>query len=150
MTGYPQPQHPGQQAQPMPGSPAGGPPVGYGPSGPADDHTFAMLSYLLAIFAHVIAPLVIYLIKMNESGYVRYHAAQALNLNLTALAYSLGSIMVSLFFGVITNCAGFVLIFPLLIAIWAGELVFLILAAMASNRGELYRIPTAACLPLVH
>ncbi len=133
----------------MPGQ-ADGQPVGYGPRGPADDHTFAMLSYLLSIVAGLLAPLVIYLIKMNESGYVRYHAAQALNLGITALVYTFGSFMAALFLGVLTKGAGFLLIFPLILVIGVGELVFLILGAVAANRGELYRIPTVACLPMVH
>jgi uncharacterized Tic20 family protein len=118
-------------------------------TGYSDDRLFAMLSYLLALVAWLLGPLIIYLVKMHESGYVRYHAAQSLNLGITALAYAIGSVMVGLFLGVLTNGPGFVVIIPLLIAIGAGELTFLILAALAANRGELYRIPTAACLPVV-
>jgi uncharacterized Tic20 family protein len=109
-----------------------------------------MLSYLLTFVAGLLAPLIIYLIKMHESGYVRYHAAQSLNLGITGLAYAVGSFMAGLILGVLTHGPGFFVIFPLLIAIGAGELIFVIMAAVAANRGDLYRIPTAACLPIVH
>lgn len=110
----------------------------------------AMLSYLLTIVAGLLAPLIIYLVKMHESGYVRYHAAQSLNLGITGLAYSVGSFMVGLFLGVLTHGPGFLVIFPLIFAIGVCELIFMIMAGVAANRGELYRIPTAACLPIVH
>jgi uncharacterized Tic20 family protein len=38
---------------------------------------------------------------------------------------------------------------PLAIAFPLAHLVFLILAAVAANRGEEYHVPVAACLPLV-
>jgi uncharacterized Tic20 family protein len=109
-----------------------------------------MLSYLLTFAAHLIAPLIIYLIKMNESRYVRFHAAQSLNLNITAFVYAVGSFILGLILGVLTHGFGFLVIFLLFIVIGLGELVFLILAAIAAYRGELYRIPTVACLPIVH
>jgi len=134
---------------PAPSIPAGSP-RGYGPRGPSDDHLFALLSYALTLVAGFIPPLVIYRVKMHESGYVRFHAAQSLNLGITGLAYATGAFMVGLILGVVTHGAGFLVIIPLFIAIGAGELVFLILAATAANRGELYRIPAVACLPIVH
>src|SRR5690348_18199039 len=79
--GYTQPGY-----SPPPGEPGYGQqdnPQGYGPRGASDDQTWAMLSYILALFASVIAPLVIYLVKKNESRYVRFHAAQALNMGIT-------------------------------------------------------------------
>jgi uncharacterized Tic20 family protein len=93
--------------------------------------------------------LIIYLIKMNESGYVRYPrtGAQPEHYRCGLL---LGSFIISLILGVATHGPGFVLFIPLLAVILIGQLVFLILAAVASNRGELYRVPNAFCLPLVH
>jgi len=144
MTGYPPPPQP-----PVPRFTPGNP-LGYGPRGASDDQLWALLSYLLTFVAHFIAPLIIYLVKMNESGYVRFHAAQSLNLNITGFAYAIGSFIVGLILGVVTHGPGFLVIIPLFIAIGIGELVFLVLAATAANRGELYRIPTVACLPVVH
>ena len=141
MTGYPPP--------PVP-SVTPGNPLGYGPRGAADDQLWALLSYLLTFVAHVIAPLVIYLVKMNESRYVRFHAAQSLNLNLTGFVYAVGSLIVGLILGVATHGPGFLVIIPLFIAIGASEVIFLVMAAIAANRGDLYRIPSVVCLPMVH
>src|SRR5262245_23321564 len=110
MTGYP----PFPQQPAVPGLGAGNPP-GYGPRGQADDHLFALLSYLLTFVAGIIAPLVIYLVKMHESGYVRFHAAQALNLGITGLVYAIGSFIVGLILGVATHGPGFLVIIPLFI-----------------------------------
>src|SRR5262249_50901716 len=65
--GYSQPGY-GQQGYGQPGygqqgDPQGYNPQGYGPKGPSDDHTWALLSYVLAFVASIIAPLVIYLVK---------------------------------------------------------------------------------------
>src|SRR5215470_11159550 len=102
-------------SSPQPAAPSSGAdnPQGYGPRGPSDDQLFAMLSYLLTFVAHLIGPLIIYLVKMNESRYVRFHAAQSLNLNITAFVYAVGSLIVGLILGVATHGPGFLVIFPL-------------------------------------
>src|SRR5262249_15845803 len=72
-------------SMPPPGQPGYGQqdsPQDHSPRGASDDQTWAMLSYILALVASIIAPLVIYLVKMNQSRYVRFHAAQALNLGI--------------------------------------------------------------------
>src|SRR5262249_24418088 len=82
---------------------------GYGPRGPSDDHTWALLSYVLALVASIIAPLVIYLVKMNESRYVRFHAAQALNLGITAIIESIAIFIVGILLAVILHGFGILL-----------------------------------------
>jgi uncharacterized Tic20 family protein len=140
MSGYPPP--PGQAY------PGGGPP-GYGPRGPSDDHMWALLAYLLTFVASLIAPLVIYLVKMNESPYVRFHAAQSLNMGLTAVIYSFAGVIVGVILAIVSHGFALILLIPLFIAFGIAHLVYLILAAIASNRGELYRVPALLCLPLV-
>jgi uncharacterized Tic20 family protein len=137
-----------------PGGPAGyippGNPAGYGPRGPSDDRTWSLLAYLLTFVASILAPLVIYLIKMNESGYVRYHAAQSLNMGLTALIYGVAAFGLGIPLAILTHGLALVLIVPLFIGFTIAHLVFVILAAIAANRGELYRVPPMLCLPMVH
>jgi len=146
MAGYPQP--------PTSGFPPGGPPgygpQGYGPRGPSDDHLWALLSYLLAFVASFIAPLVIYLVKMNESRYVRYHAAQSLNMAITGGIYAIAGVVFGFILAIVTHGFALLVLVPLFIAYGVAHLVFLILAAIAANRGELYRVPTVICLPIVH
>src|SRR5215472_14487973 len=105
---------------------------GYGPRGPSDDHLWALLAYLLTIVAGVLAPLIVYLVKMNESRYVRYHAAQSLNMSITALIYGFAAFFVGLIAAIATKGWGLVLIVPLFIAYGLAQLVYLILAAVAA------------------
>lgn len=144
MGGYfdaPPPQQPGA------GADAG---QGYGPRGPSDDHLWALLSYLLTFVAGFLAPLIVYLVKMNESRYVRYHAAQALNMSITGFIYGLVAFFVALIAAIATKGWGLALIIPLFIAYAVANLVYFILAAIAANRGEYYRVPTVISLPIVH
>ncbi len=124
-------------------------PLGYGPRGPSDDRLWAMLSYLVAFVASIIGPLVIYLIKMNESRYVRYHAAQSLNMGITAVIYAAGGTIAGIVVAIVTHGWALLVLVPLFIVFAVAHLVFLILAAVAANRGELYRVPVILCLPLV-
>jgi uncharacterized protein len=145
MAGYP--------PSPAPGFPVDGStsyrPAGYGPSGPASDHAWALCSYLLTFVAGFLAPVVIYAIKLNESRYVRFHAAQSLNMALTAMIYTVGGFFVALILGLATHGLALFLIVPAFVAYLVAHLVFVILAAVAANRGEYYRVPTLISLPMV-
>src|SRR5215469_17236152 len=89
---------------------------GYGPRGPSDDHLWSLLSYLLTIVAGFLAPLIVYLVKMNESRYVRYHAAQALNMSITGFIYGIVAFLVGLLAAIATKGWALALIIPLFIA----------------------------------
>ena len=140
MSGYYQP-----PAQPYPPQN----PQYYGPRGPSDDRLWALLAYLLAFIASILAPLIIYLVKMSESRYVRFHAAQSLNMGLTAAIYAVGGTVVGIVLAIFTHGLALLILIPLFIAFAIAHLVFLILAAVAANRGELYHVPTVLCLPMV-
>jgi uncharacterized protein len=151
---FPPPPQDGSPGYGPPGSPSGyippGNPAGYGPRGPSDDHTWSLLAYLLSFIFSILAPLVIYLVKMNESRYVRYHAAQSLNMGLTTVIYGFAALGVGIPLAIVTHGFVLLLIIPLFIGFAIAHLVFLILAAIAANRGELYRVPPVLCLPIVH
>ena len=146
--GYGQPGY-GQQNYAQQGDPQGYNPQGYGPRGPSDDHTWALLSYVLAFVASIIAPLVIYLVKMNESRYVRFHAAQALNMGITAFIESIGIFIVGILLAVITHGFGILLMLLAFVALGIAHLVYLILGAVRSNQGQLFRVPTIICFRMV-
>jgi uncharacterized Tic20 family protein len=131
------------------GDPQGYNPQGYGPRGPSDDHTWALLSYVLAFVASIIAPLVIYLVKMNESRYVRFHAAQALNMGITAFIESIGIFIVGILLAVLTHGFGILLMLLAFVALGIAHLVYLILGAVRSNQGQLFRVPTIICFRMV-
>ncbi len=51
----------------------------------SDARTLGMVAWLLAIFTGFLGPLILFLIKKEEDGFVRFHAGQALFLNLLAI-----------------------------------------------------------------
>lgn len=110
---------------------------------PSDEKTWAVIAHLSALAAMLIGfaflgPLVVYLIKKDDSPYVRQHAAAALNFQLSWLIWGIVLAIsgVILLFVLI----GFVLLFCLLIGLIAW-LVFVILAAVKANNCELYKYP---------
>ena len=48
-----------------------------------DEKNLAMVTHLLTFFSSFIAPLIIYVIKKNESHFVAEHARQALNFHIS-------------------------------------------------------------------
>jgi uncharacterized Tic20 family protein len=107
-------------------------PAQYG-GGSSDDRTLALVAHLGGIFVSFIVPLVVYLMKKDESPFVRRHAAEALNLQLTLLIAFVVSVPLML---VIIG------IFTFLAAMIYG-VVTAILAAVAANKGEYYHYPIA-------
>lgn len=94
----------------------------------SDEKTLAILSHVLTFVAGFIAPLIIYLIKKDESSFVASHAKEALNFQITILI-----IIIGLFITIV----GILLIW--VIGILA--LVFVIMAALKAAEGKLYRYP---------
>ncbi len=100
--------------------------------------------------ASIIAPLVIYLVKMNESRYVRFHAAQALNMGITAVIESIAIVIVGIFLAAVTHGFGILLLFLAFLALGIAHLVYLILGAVRSYQGQLFRVPTIICFRMVN
>ena len=137
---------------PPPGQPGYGQldnPQGQSPQVTSDDQTLAMLSYILALVASIIAPLVIYLVKMNGSRYVRFHAAQALNMGITAFIESIAILIVGILLAVATHGLGILLMVLAFLALGIAHLVYLILGAVRAYHGEPFRVPTIICFRMV-
>ena len=100
---------------------------------PADERLWAMLIHILSIFFSFLPALIGYLAFADRGPFIREHARQALNFQISLVIYSVGVLIV----GVITLTIGWVLYLPLGIA----ALVFLILAAVAANNGQYYKFP---------
>ncbi|MFG1612621.1 DUF4870 domain-containing protein [Nonomuraea wenchangensis] len=135
--GYGQQPGYGYQQQPPPGygyaQPPGQPyvPGMYGPRPGSDDSTMAMLAHLLGLLASWIGPLIIYLVKRDQSPYVRDQAAEALNFQITMfIGYVVAAVLSVVFIGVL-----------LLPVIWVLSLIFHVQAAIATNKGQRYRYP---------
>jgi uncharacterized Tic20 family protein len=107
-----------------------------------DSRTWALAAHLSALLSLVVGfpfvgPLAIYLVKKDDP-FVRRHAAEALNFNLSVMLYA-----------IVLGVATFVLIFfvvglaliPLLIALGLAWLVLVCLAAAKAGQGAEYRYP---------
>jgi uncharacterized Tic20 family protein len=150
---YPDPNVPGGQrwwdgtqwtdhvAAPAPPPPAG---PGAGTAAPAasDSRTWAMAAHLSALIGLVIGfsflgPLVVYLVRRDDA-YVRAHAAEALNFNLSVLIYAIvgGFVLVILILLVVG-----LLLIPFAIAAAVAWLVLVVLAGVKASKGEMYRYP---------
>ena len=93
-----------------------------------DERTMVMLAHLLGIVTGFLGPLIIWLIKKDQSKFVAYHGFQAMifQIALNVLMFVLGITVV------------LALLAPVL---WIVGIVFAILAGLAANRGEWYEIP---------
>jgi uncharacterized Tic20 family protein len=105
-----------------------------------DECSSAMMCHLLAIFFHFLGPLIMWLVKKDESRYCDYHGREALNFSLTLFIFNL---IAATIIGVITvvTCGFGAVFFPLLLGIGIYGLVMHIIALSAANRGEWYRYP---------
>jgi len=95
-----------------------------------------MLAHLLAFVAAYIAlgfiaPLIVMLVFGPRSAYVRAHAVEALNFNLTWLIYAIvAGVLAILVIGI-----------PILIVLGIAYVVLVIIAAVRANNGQHYRYP---------
>ena len=96
----------------------------------SDETTMALLSHVLTLIPGVgfLAPLIIYLIKKDESSFIAAHAKESLNFQIT---------LYIVIFGLFITIIGIFLIW--IIAIVA--LVLVIIATLRANEGKLYRYP---------
>jgi hypothetical protein len=109
-------------------------PVYAGPPATADDKTMAMLAHLLAIVTGFVGPLIIWLIKKDQSPFVNDQGKEALNFEITvAIAY-----VVVFILGMLT-CFAHLLYAPLFIV----NLIFCLMAGLKAKDGIAYRYPFA-------
>ncbi len=100
----------------------------------SDEKTMALLAHVLTFVFPVLAPLVIYLIKKDESSYVAYHAKESLNFQIT---------MFIICFVLVITIIG-------LLLLWAVGIIYVVLIIVATIRaseGKLYKYPF--CLRLI-
>ncbi len=96
-----------------------------------DEKSMGMLSHLLAIFFGFLAPLIIYLIKKDESKYVGEQAKESLNFQLTMMiAYIICFFLMFILIGIF-----------LMVILHVFRLVVCIIATIKANEGKMYRYP---------
>jgi len=94
----------------------------------SDEKNLALLSHILTFIAPILGPLVIYVIKKNESPFVAAHAKASFNFQITLVLVCIG-----LFITII----GILLLW--VVGIYSTVLV--IVAAIRANEGRLYKYP---------
>lgn len=97
----------------------------------SDEKTMALLSHILTLVAGFVAPLVIYLIKKDESPFVRKHAVESLNFQISMSIYAIASIPLMLI----------IVGFFTLMAIGAMAFVLAIVATVKANEGGFFKYP---------
>lgn len=98
-----------------------------------DDRNLAMLAHLLGIVSSFVGALIIWLIKKDQSAFIDEQGKEALNFQITVI---LGFVISSALTVVLVG-------FLLMPAVWIANLVFCILAAVATSKGEHYKYPFA-------
>ncbi len=94
----------------------------------SDEKTMAILAHALTFVASFLAPLIIYLIKKDESKFVADQAKESLNFQITLFI---------VYFALFITVVGMFLIFiP-----WIVGLIFIILASVKASEGKTYRSP---------
>lgn len=97
----------------------------------SDEKTMALLAHVLPVVAGFMGPLIIYLVKKDESPFIRKHAAEALNFQISATIYALVSIpLIFIVIGIFT-----------LMAIGVMAIVFAIIGAVKANEGGFFKYP---------
>lgn len=93
-------------------------------------HLLALSGYLIP-FANIAGPLVILLLKKDESKFIRHNAVEALNFQISMFIYFVASIVMMLI----------VVGFFIFIALCIVNIVFIVVAAVKASDGVYYRYP---------
>ncbi|MDX6251014.1 MAG: uncharacterized protein QOF10_4374 [Kribbellaceae bacterium] len=118
-------------------TPGTGPPLT-----PSEERTWAIVAHIGTLVAAWLAmgflcPLAIWLIFRNRSEFVRRHALESLNFQISLLIYTAVAIALVL----ITFGLGILIVIPLIIIGGIAALVVIILATLAAANGQEYRYP---------
>ncbi|MGV3464418.1 MAG: DUF4870 domain-containing protein [Heyndrickxia sp.] len=97
----------------------------------SDERLLATLIYISSFFTVFIGPLIIWLLKKDESSFVDYHGKEYFNFLISYFIYSLisGILVIILIGGILLGIIA-ILVF-----------IFTILAAVKAYEGERYQIP---------
>ena len=96
----------------------------------SDEKTMALLSHVLTFVASFLAPLIIYVVKKDESAFVSSHAKESLNFQITVVLI------------IIVLC---ITIIGILLVWLVGiiSLVLVIIATIRASEGKLYKYPVS-------
>ena len=95
------------------------------------------LSAFLSGFFPIVIPLVIWLLKKDESYFINEHGKSALNFQLTMLIIGAGAVL----FSFLTFGIGAFFMIPLAIILGVISIIFVVIATINASGGQLYRYP---------
>ena len=120
------------------------------PGPPAQaERTLGAVGYLGAIIIVPLVPLAVYLTRSRTSPFVRWHAAQALNVALTALLYAVSGAIIGALLSFDSAVAALAVMVPLAAIGWLIIVAHLVRGAAAARGGGFRQIPAWICSPLV-
>ncbi len=96
-----------------------------------DEKTAAMLSHVLTFFGFFLAPLLVYVVKREESDFVKHHAMESLNFQVSIMIYFMACIPMMLLL------VGFFMAF--IIAVLA--FISIVIATVKASEGIPHRYP---------
>ncbi len=98
-----------------------------------DDKNIATITHIGGTVFSFVPALIVWILKKDENPYIEDQAKEALNFQITmVLAYMLAGVLSWILIGLI--------FFPV---IWVLNIVFCIIAAISTSKGETYRYPFA-------
>ena len=106
------------------------------------DMTSATFGYLGAIILGPVIPLIVYGLRAGRSPFMRYHAATAVNLSLTAALYGVCCLILGGLLLLDSVTVALIVVLPVAFVIWVSMLRHLI-------RDERYEMPNWICAHIV-
>lgn len=117
----------------------------------SDERLWSVLLHVSGLFTWFVAPLIIWLLKRNESPMVDAHGKEVLNFQITMFIASLVMMMLVFVAGLVLFALSvvttfpFFILFPLLIVFFLGivfyDLVCGIIGAVKAGEGKMFRYP---------
>jgi uncharacterized protein len=94
-------------------------------------HLSALAGFVVPALGHILGPLIVWLVKRGDSPEIDAHGKEALNFQISMLIYNVvAGVLCLLLIG-----------FFLLAVLHILNVVFVIIAALRANEGQMYRYP---------
>jgi uncharacterized Tic20 family protein len=94
-------------------------------------HASALLGLFFHFFGHILGPLIVWLVKRDTAPEIDAAGKESLNFQISMLIYDIiAAILCLVLIGI-----------PILIALWILNTVFVVIASIRTNEGQVYRYP---------
>jgi len=110
---------------------------------------WAMLGYLTVPLFGFVVPFLVYLRTLRGPRWSRAHAAQALNVWITAVLYGLSGVIMGTMLALDSPHIALIVFGSLVAGLWLVMLTYLVRAATAASQGLPYTVPRWLCSPIV-